>query len=259
MTFSSSLPALLAAIIATGVGAFIVAALMDTEYEHVEFGGYREYEEYIFRGTPADERVYFLTHLAILYIIVNALVFPLSATMVDDPYRSATLPEATAHFGLEAGKEYPLQIGDRIARTSGDASTHDRLFYASASALAPSSGVSLGFENSSGKSWIFKIPTSQITFEKTATNDAESKIVVHLDEEAHAPYSDFKVQREHTDCRLKVSWGWWLCDRSVTSESLVVSDEAERRGLAAIVDNPNTSVVITLTPEMYEQLLHGGQ
>ena len=62
-------------------------------------------------------------NMVVMYTIANVVVYSMTALSPLPPRsetRAATVAEVTSHFGLESGKEYPLQLGERFAGTSGD-------------------------------------------------------------------------------------------------------------------------------------------
>ena len=59
-------------------------------------------------------------NMVVMYTIANVVVYSMTALSPLPPRsetRAATVAEVTSHFGLESGKEYPLQLGERFAGT----------------------------------------------------------------------------------------------------------------------------------------------
>lgn len=194
--------------------------------------------------------------LAMLYCIANMMVFSfLSRAFSVERTHETEYAAAAAHFGLQSGVQYPLQLGSRFAGTSGHLAVDSGLFYTRGEgAWSPATAVSLGFENPDGRSWILEIPVSRITFIQDA--GAKPSVVVNLNGSSYGP--DFETTIDHGGC-LKIEWGWWLCATGEPTVTLSVSDDAERAGLAPIVaqafSDGGSSATITLTPEQYDALL----
>ncbi|MDO5343983.1 MAG: hypothetical protein Q4F02_03705 [Candidatus Saccharibacteria bacterium] len=199
--------------------------------------------------------------LAVLYCIANMTVFTFSLSRAFSVERTHETEYATAaaHFGLQSGVQYPLQLGSRFAGTSGEMSVNGGIFsvYGEGS-WSPATAVSLGFENPDGRSWILEIPVSRITFVQDA--GAKPNVLINLNGSSYDP--EFKATIDHGGCHLKIEWGWWLCAAGEPKVALSVSDDAERAGLAPIVaqafSDGGSSATITLTPQQYDALLKDG-
>lgn len=199
--------------------------------------------------------------MAGLYTVVNSIIFAGGWMMANVGETSSETPyaEAASHFGLESGEEYPLRLGSRISGTSGHVAVGGSLFYVyGEGSWNPATIVSLGFENSDGKSWIIEIPMNRVTF--IQKSDANPSVVVHL--VGYGYRMGFATTIHPGGCKLNVQFGWWLCEQSQSTVTYSASDEAERVGLAPIVarafEDDRSSATITLTPEQYDALLKDG-
>ncbi len=103
----------------------------------------------------------------VICAVIYAVIVLLSLLVANNPmnYRTFSSSEiAKEAFGLESGKKYPLQLGERIAGSGGEASASAGFFSASASvSLQPASSLSVAF-HSGPKSYILELPMSKIVF-----------------------------------------------------------------------------------------------
>ena len=114
-----------------------------------------------------------------LYVIANVVVYSMTALppRSESETRAATIAEISSHFGLESGKEYPLQLGERFAGTSGDMRVVGALFYTYGSgSWNPATGLSIGFSAEDGRSYILEIPTAKVTFVQSETAEPSVKL-----------------------------------------------------------------------------------
>ena len=114
-----------------------------------------------------------------LFTGIGAALIILASTACSNnstpPTQAASYRIAASMFGLESGKPYPLETGDKIAGSEGSASAQAGLFYSSAHAsLVPASAITVIFRNGN-RQWNLEIPTSKITF---VINDSAQETVV---------------------------------------------------------------------------------
>lgn len=196
----------------------------------------------------------------VLYLCVNGIVvYPASGAGSDSTHSTEGAPytEMAQTFGLEPEKEYPLQVGSRFAGSSGEVSATSGLFYARASSSwSPATALSIGFENSDGRSWILEVPVSNITF----IQDEASEPSMAISLRGTNSELGFNTVKTTPPCHLAITYGWWICSPDgETTVSYRASDDAERAGLSPVITQAfaegNATVVITLTPEQYDALL----
>ena len=204
-----------------------------------------------------------------LYVIANVVVYSMTALPPLPPRsetRAATVAEVTSHFGLESGKEYPLQLGERFAGTSGDMRVVGGIFYTYGSgSWNPATGLSIGFSAEDGRSYILEVPTAKVTFVQSETAEPSVKLDMGGGIWSNERDARVLIHREMSSCSVVIDAGWWTCRRDTLSETknYEVSDDLDRRGLAPIVasafgrDGSDASATITLSPQAYNSLLDG--
>mgnify|MGYP000843582907 FL=1 len=198
--------------------------------------------------------------MVVLYAVVNAMVY--SASMISTPTpqdktNSASVTQAASYYGLKSDTQYPLELGERFAGTSGNISFNGNFFFIHGSgSWTPATAVSIGF-SSQDKSYILEIPMSKITFVQSST--ANPSVNIHIDPNAIAS-NNYTIQNYYSACHARVSFGWWYCHRALERSSLSVTNSTGLSEViqSAFVDNGDTHVTITLTPEQYQLLLRGG-
>lgn len=167
--------------------------------------------------------------------------------------RSARPAEVSEYFGLVPGQAYPMVIGDRIIGPSGSGWLSSGLFTVRGGFdIQPGSAVSVGFQHEE-KSYILELPMSGITF--VQDEEAEPSIVVYLEE--HSRYYSVTTDVSYTygPCTFVLQDFLWMCHKETVSVEYSFFDEITRAGLAPVVADNFQSAVITLTPEMYAELL----
>lgn len=207
-------------------------------------------------------------NMVVMYTIANVVVYIMTVSLSrsESETSSATIAEISSHFGLESGKEYPLQLGERFAGTSGGMRVVGGIFYTYGSgSWNPATGLSIGFSAEDGRSYILEIPTAKVTFVQSET--AEPSVKLNMGGGVWSNERDARVliHREMSGCSVVIDAGWWTCHRDILSETknYVVYDDLDRRGLAPIVasafgrDGSDASATITLSPQAYNDLLNG--
>lgn len=195
--------------------------------------------------------------LLILYISANAVALIVTANRPSIAGMS-TYTEVAAHFGLESGKQYPLNLGSRFSGTSGHMSVSGGAFYVYGSgSWSPATAVSLGFKSLDDRSWILEVPTSRITF--IQEDGATPSMAVNLGDEWAAGLGFAQVNAP-APCTVRFDYGWWHCtfpEGNTTTQSVL--PEAEKAGLAPVVSQAFTqggaTAEITLTPQQFDALL----
>lgn len=210
-------------------------------------------------------------NMVVMYTIANVVVYSMTALSPLPPRsetRAATVAEVTSHFGLESGKEYPLQLGERFAGTSGDMRVVGGIFYTYGSgSWNPATGLSIGFSAEDGRSYILEVPMEKVTFVQSETAEPSVKLNVGSGVWSNERSARVLIHREMSGCSVVIDAGWWTCHRDILSETknYVVSDDLDRRGLAPIVasafgrhnSDSDASATITLSPQAYNDLLNG--
>ena len=208
-------------------------------------------------------------NMVVMYTIANVVVYSMTALSPLPPRsetRAATVAEVTSHFGLESGKEYPLQLGERFAGTSGDMRVVGGIFYTYGSgSWNPATGLSIGFSAEDGRSYILEVPMEKVTFVQSETAEPSVKLNVGSGVWSNERSARVLIHRKMSGCSVVIDAGWRTCHRDILSETknYVVSDDLDRRGLAPIVasafgrHSSDASVAITLSPQAYNSLLDG--
>ena len=200
-----------------------------------------------------------------LYVIANVVVYSMTALppRSESETRAATIAEISSHFGLESGKEYPLQLGERFAGTSGDMRVVGALFYTYGSgSWNPATGLSIGFSAEDGRSYILEIPTAKVTFVQSETAEPSVKLDMGGGIWSNERDARVLIHREMSSCSVVIAAGWWTCHRDTLSETknYEVSDDLDRQGLAPVVASAfgrhgsDASAIVTLSPQAYNDL-----
>lgn len=200
-----------------------------------------------------------------LYVIANVVVYSMTALppRSESETRAATIAEISSHFGLESGKEYPLQLGERFAGTSGDMRVVGTLFYTYGSgSWNPATGLSIGFSAEDGRSYILEIPTAKVTFVQSETAEPSVKLDMGSGIWSNERDARVLIHREMSSCSVVIDAGWWTCHRDTLSETknYEVSDDLDRQGLAPVVASAfgrhgsDASAIVTLSPQAYNDL-----
>ena len=200
-----------------------------------------------------------------LYVIANVVVYSMTALppRSESETRAATIAEISSHFGLESGKEYPLQLGERFADTSGDMRVVGALFYTYGSgSWNPATGLSIGFSAEDGRSYILEIPTAKVTFVQSETAEPSVKLDMGGGIWSNERDARVLIHREMSSCSVVIDAGWWTCHRDTLSETknYEVSDDLDRQGLAPVVASAfgrhgsDASAIVTLSPQAYNDL-----
>ena len=200
-----------------------------------------------------------------LYVIANVVVYSMTALppRSESETRAATIAEISSHFGLESGKEYPLQLGERFAGTSGDMRVVGTLFYTYGSgSWNPATGLSIGFSAEDGRSYILEVPMEKVTFVQSETAEPSVKLDMGSGIWSNERDARVLIHREMSSCSVVIDAGWWTCHRDTLSETknYEVSDDLDRQGLAPVVASAfgrhgsDASAIVTLSPQAYNDL-----
>ena len=200
-----------------------------------------------------------------LYVIANVVVYSMTALppRSESETRAATIAEISSHFGLESGKEYPLQLGERFAGTSGGMRVVGGIFYTYGSgSWNPATGLSIGFSAEDGRSYILEIPTAKVTFVQSETAEPSVKLDMGGGIWSNERDARVLIHREMSSCSVVIDAGWWTCHRDTLSETknYEVSDDLDRQGLAPVVASAfgrhgsDASAIVTLSPQAYNDL-----
>lgn len=169
--------------------------------------------------------------------------------------------EVFTHFGLESGKEYPLELGSRFAGSSGQLEVSGGLFYTTGSeSWNPATGVSVGFDSKDGRSAILEIPNSRVVYVKDP--DATPSLRIDINPEAtHQGSNTPLITKGRGPCHAEFR-GAWVCIPEYPDVALRVPELAERAGIGPVASEAfaesAATATITLTPEQYDALLKQG-
>lgn len=195
--------------------------------------------------------------VTVMYVVANFTVYHWTGnSKISEREKDMTLAEATALYGLESDAEYPFDLGNRIAGTAGSTTTGGGYFYLySKSSWSPASSLSVGF-TANGKSYIFEIPMSHITFIQSETAKPSMKVNIGYP----WPAGKYTIRDTYSACKKRVHYGWWVCENHhlKTETTAVVNGELPSLIQTAFSKFSDTHVTITLTPEQYQLLLTGG-
>lgn len=209
--------------------------------------------------------------LVISYVVVTALVITCSWMINNEDRNTETVSTGTypiQSFGMSSGQEYPLILGSSSYAAQLEVEAGASLFgsYFLLSQTAGSAST-ISFEHDGLTYWL-DIPASVTTFVRTYEVEPSVSLIfkqeVYPNREAWNFRDDLMLELTTTTtydregCILEFVNFFWSCSgsdvyaKSVTTES--ISDVQLRQGLAPWVNAYLESAVITLTPEMYDQL-----
>lgn len=174
-------------------------------------------------------------------------VFTMAVSSGTSGPTSISTHQAAHTLGLESGKPYPVQIGSRVDGSVGEGYFYGGIFSSGgAVSIQPGSSVSMSFSNDS-QSYILNIPMNKVVFEQS--NDAESSVQLYLLDSRRGGFGSYGV-----DCRLVIQ-SLMFINRCDVTDDLNDFEATQRRGLAPIVTEYLDSATITLSPELYQELL----
>lgn len=160
-------------------------------------------------------------------------------------------------FGLESGKPYPLQIGERIPGTVGTGYFHGGVFsHGGSLQMQPGSALSVGFSNATD-SYILELPTNNMTFQQNTSGEYSVTLYIKKGSASQRPVGTTSVHTAVSDCRTvyKNFARGPACKVTVTS-TFELSDAARRSGLGALVHGSNVEgAAIKLSPALYKDIL----
>lgn len=179
---------------------------------------------------------------------------------------STTLPVTSSRdvaesFGLKSDEPYPLVLGDRIEGSVGSvtASANHGFFksraYASAT-LRPGSAISVSFVHQRN-SYVLEIPVSISTF--TQQEGVAPTVSLHLNDMENSSYGVGEID-DSRPCKPVIETVLLMCHRSIT-RTYPINELTAQRGLAVLLSDSDVldSAHITLTPEMYDQIVVDGK
>ena len=241
--------ALFTAILATIVGLFTAL------YVFIENAG--DVDDRNFEKNLKISLVKAIATVTVMYVVANFTVYHWTGnSKISEREKDMTLAEATALYGLKSDTEYPFDLGNRIAGTAGNTTTGGGYFYLySKSSWSPASSLSVGF-TANGKSYIFEIPMSHITFIQSET--AKPSMKVHIG--YPWPAGKYTIRDTYSACKKRVHYGWWVCENHHLKTETTARVNSELPALLQTVfsKSSDTHVTITLSPEQYQLLLTGG-
>ena len=190
----------------------------------------------------------------------NTLSKPL--TPLNEPL---TYTYVAAEMGFVSGQAYPLQLGGRTGGSAGETNVSTTLSSGLFSARStssmqgsttPASAVSFGYTYE-GKTYILEMPTSRITFVQSDTQ--EPSVTVWLRDETTFAFGEI-VYDEYpvSECTWRFNNFIWMClwpDYNEPGPTPSISQHAMDVGLAPVVMEGFDRATVTLSPEMYRQLL----
>lgn len=195
--------------------------------------------------------------VTVMYVVANFTVYHWTGnSKISEREKDMTLAEATALYGLESNTEYPFDLGNRIAGTAGSTTTRGGYFYLyNKSSWSPASSLSVGF-TANGKSYIFEIPMSHITFIQSEAAKPSMKVNIGYP----WPAGKYTIRDTYSACKKRVHYGWWMCENHHLKTETTARVDSELPSLiqTAFSKSSSTTATITLSPEQYNLLLTGG-
>lgn len=213
----------------------------------------------LYEGTDSVGVVAFIT--GVVYCISSALAFAVTASDPEVQGTPAPYYEVSSHFGLESGKEYPLELGSRFAGSSGRMEVEGGLFYtAGTGSWSPATGISVGFDAQDGRSAILEIPNSRVVYIKDP--DATPSVRIDIDPSAtHQGSTTPLITKGRGPCHAEFK-GTFVCVPEHSEPVLRVPPLSERAGIGPVASEAfaegAATATITLTPEQYDALLKQG-
>ena len=207
--------------------------------------------------------LWIIGYAVVTVIVMIGASFNKPHTPVNEPLAYTYVAE---NMGLTSGETYPLMLGGRIGGSEGETdvstSVAHGLFSARATttmqaSTAPASAVSLGYTYED-KTYILEMPTSRITF--FITEEVEPSVTMWLSdgatfdfgEKVYAPYAA-------SDCTWTFNNILWMClwpeYQDEEGPRSTISQHAMDVGLAPVISAGFDRASITLSQEMYNQLL----
>ena len=213
-------------------------------------------------GVFAAGALWLFGYAVVTVIVLLTSLFSKPVTPANEPLAYSYVSE---QMGLSSGNSYPLVLGSRTGGSSGetDVSTTltSGLFSARAtttmqSSSTPASAVSLGYTYE-GKTYILEMPTSRITF--IQSEDGEPSVTIWLSGEStfdfgqkvYEPYAATGCQWTFNNILVMCLWP----DYNGPAPTPTIDAHASDVGLAPVIQGGFDRATITLTPEMYRQLL----
>lgn len=199
----------------------------------------------------------FAASTLMLFVVIGAIFNVVYFVFSSEPVANfSKAPELAEEFGLESGQNYPLVMGDRVGGSTVEAAASSGLFSARASvSTQPASALSIDFTHDS-KSFVLELPMSGTTFIQSTTE--EPSVVLHLVNEVHENESMTYVGSSDS-CTPVVRNLMLKCVTIEDGQRVDMSEATARRGLGPIVQEHFDSATITLTPDMYYDLLGAEQ
>lgn len=192
-----------------------------------------------------------LAVLVAFLIVANVVSIWVTTTSNETAYASAA--NLAEHFDVKEDQAYPLVLGDSFSGTGGDVSAQSRVGYGTTLTvnLAPESMLTIDFTYQ-GRTVKLDMPRTNISF--IENNDAQSTVKLHFQYYA-VDKSQAYYQNTYGGCQWNLTDIFLInCKRDVTSQTLVVTDEAQRKGLGPVISQFFESAEITLSSEQYQAI-----
>lgn len=190
--------------------------------------------------------IFTLLSFAVIMAVLNVVIYFLS-TAISIPYPTAS--EVSQSLGLKSGAVYPLVVGQRIDGTRLYVNASGGFFSASVTATGePASAIPISFTNQD-KSYILEIPTNQVTFVQSTAQQPSAVLYIANNEVGGA-----HVIPHLGPCHVVVNNLFLVCSRSI-STTIELEPQTAQAGLSSLIASNLVSATLTLTPEMYDQIL----
>lgn len=191
--------------------------------------------------------------LTVVLVLVNA--FAMLASHVQTSYGyTPTWQDYSAEFGLVSGEEYPLELGQTIAGSSGEIKVIARrgYFTAAVGSISPDQALSMSFQ-SKGRSYILSLPFSKTTFVQKEGVKPTVRVKISA---AQADYDTTVGTPNRVSCYVVLCFNVNEGDHAPVTTSVDWPNILDE-GLGTLVAEQVEGVTVTLSPELYQELLGG--
>lgn len=184
----------------------------------------------------------------VLFLIIN-FSGALSG-MVATSSTSVKVNDAAQSLGLTSGKEYPFEVG---SLSIGVAGTIQGGFLGFDGQVQSASTLKVGFTSETGNSYLLEIPTSVMTFRQVP--GTQPSMILNLKDEFFQEPRYTKA--DYSPCHWTLNNLWLVCKKELKPGTPTIPKDIIDSGLAPLVSKYILGATITLTPEMYQELLNG--
>jgi hypothetical protein len=199
--------------------------------------------------------------VAMVWFMVNA--FSLMGSSLAHGGYVPTWRDFSAEFGLRHNQSYPLVMGRTIAGASGNATAYARSGFFSAAAYAsvdiqPDQALTMGFSHGD-KSYIVALPFSKTTFVQKEGVDPTVKVKIsngQIDYNNTGSVNNVINSQTQIVCpAIVLCYNVYVPGQSQTAADTAAWPGVREKGLGSFLNKHLVAVEMTLSPELYAQLL----